>query len=629
MEHPARPYRAELHHARLGIALALLLFVFAQSTPTRAGTVEVHDPSLYTAWADLDIGAATAGFCIVDGELHILNGQSGQVAVYDLHGRRTRTWETGLTGYGDRGLSLLAQHRFARRSMSVLGEEVLVADPDQGRVLRPQRGPQFAFTGDRDGLVTFQRPVAVVQGRVSLRVLDAGLGQVVTLFPDLSLAAVWPACGSEGAGVDPIAISEDEDGRFFVADRGTGRIHGFNANGSPLWSIGGTGTAPGLFARLTGLQAMGGGFVAVDGGADRAQFFNFQGELLLNWGDAGDPELQLDGPIAVSVSPNNAIYVADAGHHRIVAFDVRTPAEPFQVQITNAPATTTGVEPLLVLFKADATGGWQPYQFEWDFGDGSPRAGGATVQHRFQSAGTYPVTLYATDSGDPVRQAQGDRNVTVRLPDGNPPRLVLHIQPAEGVTEPCAPPTLGTLAQAVVTADLSAAAAGDYYIYLLVDRNEVPNVAGLQCGLTYGNGSASARNDGVGIDILEWRLCADLEFPMPGVNPWPNAGSGTLITWDSTTRCQTGAVAVAGYFVAQAHSQDLLRVLPRPADALASVADCENREYYLGANQLGVVAFSPGATLLGYNPVLGGGPGHSTPVRVTTWSSIKGLYSPR
>ena len=27
--------------------------------------------------------------------------------------------------------------------------------------------------------------------------------------------------------------------------------------------------------------------------------------------------------------------------------------------------------------------------------------------------------------------------------------LVLHIQPAEGVTEPCAPPTLGTLAQAV------------------------------------------------------------------------------------------------------------------------------------------------------------------------------------
>ena len=312
-----------------------------------------------------------------------------------------------------------------------------------------------------------------------------------------------------------------------------------------------------------------------------------------------------------------------------MGYDIRTPAEPFLVQITNAPATTTGVEPLLVQFKAEATGGWQPYRFEWDFGDGSPRAGGISLQHRFQRAGTYPVTVYATDAGDPQHHAQADRNVTARLPDGNPPRLVLHIQPADTGHDPCGGLTLGALSSAVVSAELSSTAGRDYYIYLIVDRNEVGHVAGLQCGLSYGDGSPHARNDGVGVDILSWQLCADLEFPMPGVPPWPNAGSGNLITWDSSTHCQTGTRAVAGYFVAQATSPDVLRLQPRPADALASVADCANNEYYLGANQLGVVAFSPGAALSGYNPVLGGGSGNSTPVRMTTWGSIKALYTPR
>lgn len=629
MEFPARPCRDALSPARTAFSLALLLFVFAPHAPARAGTVEVHYPTLYAEWAEAGIGSATAGFTIVNDRVYVLDGQTGQLSVNDLHGRVMAGWNTGVTGYGARGLNLLSQHLFARGSYTPFGDEIMVADPDHGRILRPQRGAQFAITGDRDGLIKFQKPVALVLGGFGMHVLDAGLGQVITLKGDLTLGAVWPAAGRSDTPIDPVAITEDEQNRIYVADAGTGKIYGFGPYGIDRWTIGGLGSGDGAFQRLAGLAALGGGLTALDAGTNRVQFFNFEGEHLLTWGNSGDPALQVDQPVAISFSRDNNIYVADAGHHRVVAYDIRTPAEPLTLQITNAPATTTGVEPLLVQFTAAAAGGWQPYAFTWDFGDGSPTQSGTSLSHRYQKAGTYAVTLLATDAGDPQHHAQADRNVTVRLPDGNPPRLVLHIQPAERVTEPCAPPTLGTLAQAVVSADLSATTAGDYFIYLLVDRNEIPNVAGLQCGLTYGNGSASARNDGVGIDILEWHLCADLEFPMPGVNPWPNAGSGTMITWDATTRCQTGAVAVAGYFVAQAHSQDLLRVLPRPADALASVADCENREYYLGANQLGVVAFSPGATLLGYNPVLGGGPGHSTPVRVTTWSSIKGLYSPR
>lgn len=148
-----------------------------------------------------------------------------------------------------------------------------------------------------------------------------------------------------------------------------------------------------------------------------------------------------------------------------------------------------------------------------------------------------------------------------------------------------------------------------------------------RCGLSYGDGSTAARLDGLG--IVSWHLCADLQLLMPGPNTWPNAGSGIMILWDATLRCQTGPVAVAGYFVTRSISTDVLRLIPRPGEALAAVTDCAAREYLLGANELGDAAFSPGAALQGYNPAVPGGPGHTTPVRPSTRSGIKAQYGAR
>jgi hypothetical protein len=50
-----------------------------------------------------------------------------------------------------------------------------------------------------------------------------------------------------------------------------------------------------------------------------------------------------------------------------------------------------------VAFTATASGGSTPYYFTWNFGDGST-ATGQTVNHAYQSAGTYNLTLTVTDS---------------------------------------------------------------------------------------------------------------------------------------------------------------------------------------------------------------------------------------
>jgi PKD repeat protein len=55
------------------------------------------------------------------------------------------------------------------------------------------------------------------------------------------------------------------------------------------------------------------------------------------------------------------------------------------------------VSGLTFAFAASASGGVEPYTYEWDFADGTSRGSGQTVTHTF-IAGEYPVTLYVTDS---------------------------------------------------------------------------------------------------------------------------------------------------------------------------------------------------------------------------------------
>jgi PKD repeat protein len=59
---------------------------------------------------------------------------------------------------------------------------------------------------------------------------------------------------------------------------------------------------------------------------------------------------------------------------------------------------TEGVLPATFEFQANLTGGTEPYTYIWNFGDGSEESDEQTVLHTFEEAGTYNVTLAATDT---------------------------------------------------------------------------------------------------------------------------------------------------------------------------------------------------------------------------------------
>ena len=79
--------------------------------------------------------------------------------------------------------------------------------------------------------------------------------------------------------------------------------------------------------------------------------------------------------------------------------------------ISNA---TEGVAPATFEFQADITGGTEPYTYLWNFGDGSEGSDEQTVVHTFEEAGTYNVTLAATDTDN--QNASDSIEINVEAP---------------------------------------------------------------------------------------------------------------------------------------------------------------------------------------------------------------------
>jgi hypothetical protein len=170
------------------------------------------------------------------------------------------------------------------------------------------------------------------------------------------------------------------------------------------------------------------------------------------------------------------------------------------------------------------------------------------------------------------------------------------------------------------------------YVYLLVtDGDVVSGVGALECGVRYTGVT------GQGVDIFAWDACADQEARVAGPEgPWPASGSGNLLYWDVSTRCQrfepggsgTGVVALGGYFYVGSYTPDTLAVTVNPGTTLAAVANCAGivdvvagGEHIVNPSHLGYAVFSSGGSLPGYNPC-----GLNTPVKATTWSRIKSTY---
>lgn len=203
------------------------------------------------------------------------------------------------------------------------------------------------------------------------------------------------------------------------------------------------------------------------------------------------------------------------------------------------------------------------------------------------------------------------------------PKVLLHVK-ATTVKNQCSILALGdNCANAVTKGGLYPTF---YHVQLITDRGDsLPSdsgIAGVQVGLAY-SGGANPGGGETPIDIFSWSLCATLEFASPAPFPWPGPNSGNLITWDAVGSCQRNRLACAGYFYMGAYGPSTLRLIKRPADQLAKVADCGSLEVLLPEGALGFAAFSSGATTEGCNPCLT----DCAPVAVApaTWSKVKSL----
>jgi hypothetical protein len=188
--------------------------------------------------------------------------------------------------------------------------------------------------------------------------------------------------------------------------------------------------------------------------------------------------------------------------------------------------------------------------------------------------------------------------------------LVLHVTPTTATT--CGAGNLEDCHNATPTGAL-----GDYHVYLLI--GQFGQVAGVECGLTYGNGNPAGLDDHVGVDIDAWTLCGTLQFPTASP-AWPAPGSGNAITW-TTAVCQVPPTAVVGWFDVTAYSPDDLRLTVRPVSGQAAVATCNAALTILPSGALGSARFSAAGNEVGYNPCNR----NSVNVRPTTWSRIKTL----
>lgn len=202
------------------------------------------------------------------------------------------------------------------------------------------------------------------------------------------------------------------------------------------------------------------------------------------------------------------------------------------------------------------------------------------------------------------------------------PKLLLHLK-AMTTKNNCQWGSLTDCSQAVTAGRVATATGPFYFAYLLADRASLSGLRAVQVGISYDGDVAGPPMNGQGVDIFNWTLCGDFDSQSTG---WPGSGGGIVITWPGANRCQTMAVPLAGYFYLAAYGSDQLKLIPRPLDGLANVADCQSAVQNIVGTDLGSISFSPNAATQGCNPCLGSC-GQPTPTKASGWSEIKLLYS--
>jgi DNA-binding beta-propeller fold protein YncE len=121
-----------------------------------------------------------------------------------------------------------------------------------------------------------------------------------------------------GALLHPRGLSVGRDGRSYVADGGNGRIAVYDDYGNYLHQIG----RDHLSQPSAVAVAKSGIIWITDLDLQKIFAFSPDGELLLQAGDAQDKAFDFSNIMAIAVSPDGMLYLADSGHNRIMVYSI-------------------------------------------------------------------------------------------------------------------------------------------------------------------------------------------------------------------------------------------------------------------------------------------------------------------
>jgi tripartite motif-containing protein 71 len=150
-------------------------------------------------------------------------------------------------------------------------------------------------------------------------VSDSAANRIVRFRLDGSDPVLWGRPGSApGQFSSPRGLAV-VGGVVYVADEGNHRVQALSLAGRPLFAEGTFGEGPGQFVNPFGVAVHGSRVYVVDDNNNRIVVLTRALRYLEEWSGAGPYRLSYIR--AAAVAPSGAVYVADTGHERIVAFD--------------------------------------------------------------------------------------------------------------------------------------------------------------------------------------------------------------------------------------------------------------------------------------------------------------------
>jgi len=278
------------------------------------------------------------------------------LSVIELHGRLERNAARLLSRLGGDGATFAFRRPYA---VTWDGEDLLVTDPDAGRVARIDRRGRIHLSPERAvahpiGLAVCSFGIVVtdaVEGRVALLdhelsrvrwlaedlsrptgvacsgdrlfIVETGAHRVLVMTPDGEPQTFGGRGSAAGSFNFPTSIAVDGDA-LLIGDTLNFRIQRLAVStGEPLGGFGQLGDSPGEMPRTKGITIDNAGQVWVtDAHLDRVSLYTPDGTLLVSLGNRGSGVAQFSFPAGVAAHPDGRVAVVDSLNRRLQVFQV-------------------------------------------------------------------------------------------------------------------------------------------------------------------------------------------------------------------------------------------------------------------------------------------------------------------